>query len=95
MCANVHLVLYLVPGKSHGYRNLSDYSPRGHKESDTTEGLHFGFLCLVSDALPLRLELGILNLQCSQFLWFLYLLKGFWSKLPKYSFSLCHPMKNR
>ena len=24
------------PGKSHGQRNLSVYSPRGHKESDST-----------------------------------------------------------
>ena len=27
----------VLPGKSHGQRNLSDYSPWGHKESDTTE----------------------------------------------------------
>ena len=25
------------PGKSHGQRNLAVYSPRGRKESDTTE----------------------------------------------------------
>ena len=25
-----------LPGKSHGQRNLEGYSPRGHKESDTT-----------------------------------------------------------
>ena len=31
----------LLPGKSHGLRSLVGYSPWGHKESDTTERLHF------------------------------------------------------
>ena len=31
----------LLPGKSHGLRRLAGYSPWGHKESDTTERLHF------------------------------------------------------
>ena len=31
----------LVPGESHGQRSLVGYSPRDHKESDTTEKLHF------------------------------------------------------
>ena len=31
----------LLPGKSHGQRSLVDYSPWGHRESDTTERLHF------------------------------------------------------
>ena len=30
----------LLPGKSHGQRNLVGYSPWGRKESDTTERLH-------------------------------------------------------
>ena len=30
----------LLPGKSHGWRSLVGYSPRGHKESDMTEQLH-------------------------------------------------------
>ena len=36
----------LLPGKFHGWRNLTGYSPWGHKESDTTEQLRFslGFL---------------------------------------------------
>ena len=34
----------LLPGKSHGWRNLAGYSPRGRQESDTTEWLHFHFL---------------------------------------------------
>ena len=33
----------LLPGKSHGQRSLVAYSPRGHKEWDTTERLHFTF----------------------------------------------------
>ena len=33
----------LLPGKFHGLRSLVDYSPWGHKESDTTEQLHFHF----------------------------------------------------
>ena len=30
-----------MPGKSHGQRSLVGYSPRGRKEWDTTERLHF------------------------------------------------------
>ena len=30
-------------GESHGWRSLVGYSPRGCKESDTTERLHFHF----------------------------------------------------
>ena len=30
-----------LPGKSHGGRSLAGYSPWVHKESDTTERLHF------------------------------------------------------
>ena len=32
-----------LPGESHGQRSLVGYSPWGHKESDTTERLHFYF----------------------------------------------------
>ena len=28
---------YFLPGESHGQRSLAGYSPRGHKESDTSE----------------------------------------------------------
>ena len=31
----------LLPGKSHGWRSLVGYSPRGREESATTERLHF------------------------------------------------------
>ena len=40
-----------LPGKSHGRRSLVGYSPRGHKESDTTERLHFHFLKLFASSL--------------------------------------------
>ena len=30
-----------LPGESHGQRSLVGYGPRGRKESDTTERLHF------------------------------------------------------
>ena len=30
-----------LPGESHGQRTLVGYSPQSHKESDTTERLHF------------------------------------------------------
>ena len=33
----------LLPGKSHRQRSLVGYSPRGRKESDTTERLHVHF----------------------------------------------------
>ena len=33
----------LFPGKSHWRRSLIGYHPQGHKESDTTEWLHFHF----------------------------------------------------
>ena len=36
----------LLPGKFCGQRSLLGYSPRGRKESDTTEQLHFITYCL-------------------------------------------------
>ena len=38
----------LLPGKSHGRRSLIDYSLWSHKESDTTEWLHFHFQTLIN-----------------------------------------------
>ena len=35
-------VLFL-PGKSHGQRSLAGYSPKGCRESDTTERLHYHY----------------------------------------------------
>jgi len=39
-----HPTPVLLPEKSHGQRSLVGCSPWGHKESDTTERLHFHFL---------------------------------------------------
>ena len=39
----LHPTPVLLPGKSHGRRNLVGCSPWGRKESDTTERLHFHF----------------------------------------------------
>ena len=41
--ATWHLTAVLLPGKPHGRRSLVGCSPRGCKESDTTERLHFHF----------------------------------------------------
>ena len=38
-----HPTPVLLPGNSHGWRNLVDCSPWGREESDTTERLHFHF----------------------------------------------------
>ena len=38
-----HPTPVLLPGKSHGWRNLEGCSPWGHWGSDTTERLHFHF----------------------------------------------------
>ena len=37
----------ILAWKSYGQRSLVGYSPWGHKESDTTERLHFPFLFLI------------------------------------------------
>ena len=39
--ATWHPTPVLLPGKPHGRRSREGYSPWGHKESDTTERLHF------------------------------------------------------
>ena len=44
----------LLPGKSHGWRSLVGCSPWGHKESDTTERLHFHFSLGEGNGNPLR-----------------------------------------
>ena len=38
--------------KSHGRRSQVGYNPQGHKESDTTERLHFHFHSIVKRAVP-------------------------------------------
>ena len=42
-----------LPGKSHGRRSLIGYSSWGHKESDTTERIHFHFHQLKKSATTL------------------------------------------
>ena len=44
-----HPTPVLLAGKSHGWRNLVDYSPWGRKGSDTTEWLHRlkGYHCII------------------------------------------------
>ena len=42
----------LLPGESHGQRNLVGYSPWGRKELDVTERLHFHFHFLSTWAYP-------------------------------------------
>ena len=34
------MAVHFLAGRSHGPRSLVDYSPRGHKESDKTDGLN-------------------------------------------------------
>ena len=41
-----------LPGESQGQRSLVGYSPRGRKESDTTEWLHFHFHMLYKSVSP-------------------------------------------
>ena len=51
-----------LPRKSHGQRSLIGYSPWDHKESDTTERLHFHFPKNTQDWSPLELT-GWISLQ--------------------------------
>ena len=45
-------------GESHGGRSLIGYSPRGHKESDTTERLYLLTYLLSSTLRPVCLDSG-------------------------------------
>ena len=49
------LVPVFLPGKLHGQRNLTSYSPWGHKESDTTEWLNnfYGGVCIYPARAPI------------------------------------------
>ena len=67
-----------LPGEFHGQRSLAGYSPRGLKESDTTERLHLIFIyienfvqnhytsvqCLKAVALELKTVLPHFALVC-------------------------------
>ena len=73
-----------LPGESYGWRSLVGYNPRGHKESDTTEPLHFTSLHF--NQLPYSGKPSWLFLSFI----FLHLLHGLWLQLlaclelPKY-----------
>ena len=56
-----------LPGKSYGQSSLAGYSPRGCKESDTIERLHFHFLYLFHAGIPIILA-GFMFLQRSDHL---------------------------
>ena len=43
-----------LPGKFHGQRSLAGYSPRGHKESDTSERLNNNNNCILGSGLVPR-----------------------------------------
>ena len=49
-----------LPGESHGQKSLVGYSPRGRKESDMTERLHFTSLSAIRGVSPAYLRLLIL-----------------------------------
>ena len=53
-----------LPGESHGQTSLAGYNPWGHKESDTTEQLHFHFHSLLSKFDNWEAESGILIIAC-------------------------------
>ena len=52
----------LLPGESHGWRSLVDYSPWVCKESDMTEQLHFHFLLVMLESrMPPRNAFGLFH----------------------------------
>ena len=59
--------LVSLPGESHGRRSLIGYSPRGCKESDMTERLHFSFMSCTGEGIG-QDDLTILPLQAHAFL---------------------------
>ena len=52
-----------LPGASHGQRSLAGYSPRGCKESDMTEQLHFQKEKIIPITLK-HLLLGSIDFVC-------------------------------
>ena len=53
-----------LPGKSHGQRRLVCYSPRGYKESDMTERLHFSNMTLLGHALYIKVGCVLMGRGC-------------------------------
>ena len=56
-----------LPGESRGWRSLVGYSPRGRKESDTTERLHFHFHYILSLKILDIKVLTIVRHECLHF----------------------------
>ena len=52
-----------LPGESHGRRSLVSYSPRGRKESDTTERLHFNLMKVKEESEKVWLKFNTQNLR--------------------------------
>ena len=92
-----------LPGESHGHWSLAGYSPWGHKESDTTERLHFFFFLtqdntgkeILRNTVPSLTELA----QQKQHTWLVYSAESFfqmallheevfyWFHKPRWSFA--------
>ena len=56
-----------LPGESHGWKSLVGYSPRGRKELDTTEWLHFYFTSLTMVWLDILADQGTLMILLQQY----------------------------
>ena len=50
-----------LPGESHGLRSLVGYSPRGRKQLDTTEQLHFLSLSSCCSRCPNKVKVKLLS----------------------------------
>ena len=81
--------LVFLPGKSHGQRSLVGYSPRGHKESDTTEPLSTAHTQKLISSVPPHTE-GRRH-HCELRLKHRHWLLSFQTEGLKYS---CHPDGN-
>ena len=80
-----------LPGKSHGQRSLSGYSPWGHKEPDTTEWLN--------NNLPIYTHISILR-KCTKLCLVQHCLSRTWQVVSSVSSvaqscpTLCDPMNH-
>ena len=52
-----HPTPVFLPGKSHGWKSLVGCSPRGHKELDMTEWLHFHFSLSLSGTIESKINM--------------------------------------
>ena len=57
-----------MPGKSHELRSLVGYSPRGHKQSETTERFHFHFQCTILSILIKNISTRFVKIMFSYWL---------------------------